>query len=90
MYYFRQTLQLHENESVKYVGAGEVHEDQFGECSGNGAHVIEVAAWSTLPFVAVITGVYDFGERIGQRAFHADPLPHTVREAEMPEECVVP
>lgn len=82
MYYFRATLALHDDESVIYAGAAPVQEQRFGERSGNGGHEVELAAWSPLPFVAVVTGHYDYGQRIEQRAVHAESLPHTLREVE--------
>lgn len=88
MFYFRYTLQLHDHEKIEFVGATEVENERFDERTGNGGHTVEIAAWSPMPFVAVVTGNYDFGQKIGQKAYNADPLPHTVRETEVPVELV--
>lgn len=74
MFYVRLTLELHNNEQVEFFGHTEVANDRFGHCSGNGAETIEVAAWSALPFVAVVRG--DDGTPY-VNAINSEPLPHT-------------
>ena len=74
MFYVRFTIELHNAETVEFFGHSEVANDRFGHCSGNGAETIEVAAWSTLPFVAVVRGGDD---EPYVNAINAEPLPHT-------------
>lgn len=81
MFYVRFDLKLHDNEQVEFFGHAEVANDKFNHCSGNGAETIEVSAWSTLPFVAVVRGMSrDLEPRV--LVFHAASLPHTAERTE--------
>lgn len=76
MFYVRLTLDLQKGEQAELVGHANIMSDQFGFIE---AKTVEYAAWSTLPFVAVIRGGENDSPYV--RTVDAAPLPHTSERA---------
>lgn len=84
MYYLRHTLLLHESEQIEYVGHGPIESAIISRSHGNGADEQEIAAWSPYHFVGVVTG-QDGDDSWRTYAISAEPLPHTLTQAELPQ-----